>query len=724
MAIENLQKATLNDFRAGRQTARNLTNMLPESALVAQDIMFLGDGVIRKRKGYTKVIGTGSNIQWMFDYQRQTDLTQWLVVNYGTNIAMTKSDGSAGLTVLSSSESTTAPFTFATGPQGGLYMSNGINTYAQYNVSSTETLWKPIPTPSVAPSVSLSSGTLTLQFGRNYFFCYVSKWTDNEGTNFVHVGAPSPMSANTGPFTNKVVNVTNLTASTNPRVTHIWVFSSTDLADGQAGAFVFNGEVANGTTSFGDSNTVAQLDITRVLPINNLPAPAYKWSIEYQGRIVAMGIPDDPAAIYCSGLEEVDLGIPQETFPANVRFRVPGKAKTITGGVQFDQTLMVGTPSMWFQISGFDADTFQKTDDIIEPGPVGFHAVDVVQNQLIWMGPDKKLWAWDFSSAPVDLSAKLAQPLFGLRAMTDISDAQLPNVIVRAYTFGRYHLVWVGVSTDGSAGINWLQCWDASSLLGANGYRTYLSDGSMVGIAESDFNFIHRMTAFTPVLVGNTKYMFMGDNNGNIYRWPDGPNCDAGVATITNVALTSNVVTITAANSFVVGGKVVISGLSGSTTKFLNGQTLTVASASATSFTANFTHANVTPAADTGTATGNLMTPIWGSVWLNHKMPGVIKKYLFADITTDRTDAFGNFSVSALASDGTNMNKSLINIPTQPKPASYGIDPTMIRAKMNWQPGTAVGQFCRLNVAFPNDTSDAAIHQIEVCIQPLAVQEP
>ena len=113
----------------------------------------------------------------------------------------------------------------------------------------------------------------------------------------------------------------------------------------------------------------------------------------------------------------------------------------------------------------------------------------------------------------------------------------------------------------------------------------------MSGLTESDFNFAHRMFAMTPVDVGNTTYMFFGDTNGNVYRWPDGPNCDAGVATITNVSLTSNVVTITAANSFLVGGKVTLAGLTTST--FLNGQTLTVASASATQFTANFTHANV-----------------------------------------------------------------------------------------------------------------------------------
>jgi hypothetical protein len=72
-------------------------------------------------------------------------------------------------------------------------------------------------------------------------------------------------------------------------------------------------------------------------------------------------------------------------------------------------------------------------------------------------------------------------------------------------------------------------------------------------------------------------------------------------ATITNVALTSNVATITANNSFIVGTSVVISGL---TTTALNG-TWTVATASGTQFTFAFTYANISSTPDNGTATSN-----------------------------------------------------------------------------------------------------------------------
>lgn len=78
----------------------------------------------------------------------------------------------------------------------------------------------------------------------------------------------------------------------------------------------------------------------------------------------------------------------------------------------------------------------------------------------------------------------------------------------------------------------------------------------------------------------------------------------SSAATITNLALTSNVVTITAANHFFAGAQVALAGLTTST--FLNGQTVTVIATglSTTQFEFNFTHADVGTGAETGTATG------------------------------------------------------------------------------------------------------------------------
>lgn len=83
----------------------------------------------------------------------------------------------------------------------------------------------------------------------------------------------------------------------------------------------------------------------------------------------------------------------------------------------------------------------------------------------------------------------------------------------------------------------------------------------------------------------------------------------ASTATITNLALTSNVVTVTATHNFAVGQRVTIST---PTTAFLgvNG-TYVIASISTTvSFTYSLVLGNIGTAAATGTATANYLSPV------------------------------------------------------------------------------------------------------------------
>lgn len=81
-------------------------------------------------------------------------------------------------------------------------------------------------------------------------------------------------------------------------------------------------------------------------------------------------------------------------------------------------------------------------------------------------------------------------------------------------------------------------------------------------------------------------------------------------STGTSFSITTNVLTVTVANTFVVGE---IIGLDSFTTgTYLNGQTVTVVSASATQFTAAFTHANVSTTTDAGRS-----FPVSYGIWFN-----------------------------------------------------------------------------------------------------------
>jgi len=72
-------------------------------------------------------------------------------------------------------------------------------------------------------------------------------------------------------------------------------------------------------------------------------------------------------------------------------------------------------------------------------------------------------------------------------------------------------------------------------------------------------------------------------------------------ASITNIAITTDVLTVTANNTFQVGETVALAGLT--TATFLNAQSVTILTATTLQFTANFTHADYASAPDTGTAT-------------------------------------------------------------------------------------------------------------------------
>ena len=131
-----------------------------------------------------------------------------------------------------------------------------------------------------------------------------------------------------------------------------------------------------------------------------------------------------------------------------------------------------------------------------------------------------------------------------------------------------------------------------------NGLTVVGSSPSYVkGGIRVNFGTLEAIKAGPPFLLPQWCQIYSISGSGLVYSFnPCGPQ-------ITNLALTSNVVTITALNNLAAGDVVVLSGLT--TTAALNGTALTVlaGSLSATTFTANLTHANISTAAETGFAT-------------------------------------------------------------------------------------------------------------------------
>lgn len=525
MALKTQDKI-FNSFRGGRYTRNNLVDISDDHVLIANQIIFPGDGVAHKRPGYTLVKQVGFNAVRIYDFRRQSDQQQFIILAGGGKLAWMRADGSQ-LTVLSNGEDANAVWDFATNTFG-LYGSNGINKYRFVDTGNgglTKFNWG-LLAPTNAPTLTFPPGTLSFVNGAQYAFSWVSKWTDAQGTQRLHVGPPSPLSAFTGAQTNVAALVANLQASPDPQVTHLWIWRTNDTPDNTTSVLYFLAEVANGTASFSDQIVDDDLDTTKQIPYDNLAPPAASIIVEFQGRFAMSGIAGKSDLVQGTGLEEIDpnISIAQETAPTSVFFNVPGGVKKVTAMVQFNQLLMVSTETAWFDISGFSAETFQENDNIFTPGAAGKDLVCVTPAWMAFLGRDKKLWAWNGTTDPLEISWKIGRADGSQQlSMESITDAQLANGQLRWYSFGRYNFVALLISTQNNNYFDWCQLWDVSVLTGPQGpLGAVTKDGMLLGAAEGDAFFSDKIIGSGNVLVGSTQYVFLGDNAGNIFRWPDG----------------------------------------------------------------------------------------------------------------------------------------------------------------------------------------------------------
>src|ERR1700739_4203762 len=323
MAIQNLQSTEFSSF-IGKNTDDNTVKTAPEFLLVGKNVICQGDDTIKTCPGYTAVKQLGGKIVKQFDWQRPADKKQFLLVQHNGKLGILQqnADGSyAAEAVLSPAEDDTASFDFITS-YFAAYGNNGKNAYRIVDVAGVATAFKwGIAAPTVAPTISFSAGSQTLKYGRKYCMSFVSYFTDSSGFQRMHIGPPGPLSVHTGPQTSMVPVLGSLQVSTDPQVTHKWIFSTVDTPDDTSSIFYFEAELTNATTGFGDTLPDDSLDTTRLAPFDNNPAPLGTAMRSYQNRVVIL----DPVTgfIYFSGFEEIDLGDPMASFPSDLFFEPP-----------------------------------------------------------------------------------------------------------------------------------------------------------------------------------------------------------------------------------------------------------------------------------------------------------------------------------------------------------------------------------------------------------------
>lgn len=674
--IQGLNIQIFSNFLGGRVTNRNLTEQTPEQSLIASNVVFVGDKAVAKRPGYTLVknlVAAGGLVRALklFDFQRDSDNAQYLLSQWqntaGTASQLVSSDvaGLLNPTVLSSTEDLNALFDFSS-LDFACYASNGLRAYRLVDNAGTLTKYNwGMAAPGAAPAIVVSqgSGILNLVFSRQYMAAYVAKVTDALGDTRISVGLASAISVGTGPIANGSVAVTAPTAGADPQATHIWYFSTYDTPENTASVFQFIGEVPIGSPTFTDNLADALLDPTRLAPTLNFPVPPAEIIVQYAGRPILLRVNGEPDIVQACGGSEISLGIPAETAPPYLFFKIPGGKHQLSNAQVFNQTLYISTKRFWWSITGNDPTSFSENDKVAEPGAAGKQCAVATHSHLLWFSPDRKLYGWDGVNLPLDLSMLISKQLTGTMSMEDIPASQIENAVLKWYSFGRFSWVMLFVNTGAAppGTYDWIQVWDTTFLpkvLGPSLIATVLEDGSTHIIAESDFWPSDIMTAAAIVEVADQNYIFMGDQAGNYYRWPDGFQ-DAGK------------------------GYFGVWGSSWSALKAYHG----------------------------------------GSMF--HPMPiaNVEKLAMFADIVTDRQDAYTAFKLKGLGVLSPDMTLPMVDCPLNPFKTGNRQEPTAARANLNI-PGVSVGQWYRFAVIFPDDNAPSTLYRLSVSARPIKALVP
>lgn len=520
--IKGLEQPVIAEF-SGKATFNNLAAGKPGSLLAATNVMILDDNLPRRAPGYTlvKAFGTGPVTQG-YDFQRSVDNKQFVFTQSNGTIYAMNADGTGAVTLATGE---TAPHQFVSNAFAA-YSSNGVKAYRYVDVGGVLTRYNwGIQAPTTAPTVATGSGSLTLTYGRTYVVCYVSRYTDSLGIQRLSISAPSPISAYSGPIVNGVVNLSSITASTDPQVNYKWIFAVTDSPFNTSATYFFLAEIANATTTYGDLIADSGLDQTRVAPFENYAAPPAPLLATFQNHVFAA----NGNLIQFSGYSSITLGIPEESWPAANFFDIPSGKRTVTNMiVQAAGTILsIGTEDFWYDIAGYDAATFTFADRAALPGPAGPLAACNTPFGVAFLSKSKQLWLWRAGGEPTDISKNVEASLLGTYGMDDIDPTTIQNSIVRWFQFGKLSFVLVFCRTTGAPGtnLNLVQMWSIVGKAQASS-GMYLGSSTLYeqigGIFQTDKVPTVQFTYAWPVEVDGEYYIFVGDANGNVYRFPDG----------------------------------------------------------------------------------------------------------------------------------------------------------------------------------------------------------
>lgn len=308
---------------------------------------------------------------------------------------------------------------------------NGVAGNATFSLDAAQITVFDLGGPQVV--VSGSAGTFSATSGYIYEFCYGSY--DALGH---HVSSPTPVSNNTGAFTNKLNVAVPLVASTDPQVNHIHVFRTTDGSGSPLTFFeIPTSPYPNTTQTITDAAPDADLNLSSIAPIatfNDPPTPGHGPKY-FSGRIWMF----NTNKVVFSGLEEITLGVPEESFPSGVAgnfwsFDEPVKAEGVAGSGT-NQTLGVFCGGRLYGIVGNTLDTFQRYSVSQRRGCRNVTCTTSLGGMVAWLDSSNQIWATDGSTLE-ELSIDIRPDLVGINPAT---------CSMTFHVAGRFH--WLVFST-------------------------------------------------------------------------------------------------------------------------------------------------------------------------------------------------------------------------------------------------------------------------------------
>jgi hypothetical protein len=284
------------------------------------------------------------------------------------------------------------------------------------------------------PAVSLVSGGFNPapSTGYQYVFCYYN-------ANTGHVSSPTPVSNLIKPDSSHSVQI-SLTASTDPQVTNIKLFRTTD---GGGGIYyeLPTSPYPNTTANVVDSAPDTQLQISSIAPtatFNDPPTPG-RNCVYFSGRIWMW----NGNKVYFSGLEEIVQGVPEESFPSGVAGNYWAFDEPVTSlgvaGSGTSQTLVIFCGGRMYGIVGNTLDTFQRYIISNRRG-TRCNVVASLGGMVAWFDTSNQVWATDGSSLN-ELSTDIRPDLIGFNPA---------NITMTFHVSGRFHWLVMNNGNQGS----------------------------------------------------------------------------------------------------------------------------------------------------------------------------------------------------------------------------------------------------------------------------------